>query len=298
MPVISAVPVRAVRVSPSLAARDSQASRTGPKPSRSRSASPSAMAPARRASSSSTAKSIPASLRQAGGTTASCRPIGASTRFTPNPTASQLSRSAAPELSSRMPATLPPESNTSFGHFSESCASGTLSANATQSAFDAVKVRNAASAGVASGCQISVAAKLPGGFRQVRPLRPRAAVWCRATIQVGRSRSLARRTASAMVLSTSSKTMRSVPSGHSGTAVEFRSSVTERAPNTVGLVEWHPTGREASTGPELPQPPQPDPRCRRGSRGRRASSQQMRPESRRARSSHRHQVRSLRRRNT
>ena len=197
-----------------------------------------------------------------------------------------------------MPATLPPESRTSFGHLSESRASGTAQASASYSAFDAVKVRNDASAGVASGCQTSVAAKLPAGFFHSRPRRPRAAVCCRAMIQVGRSRSPARRAASAMVLSTSSRTMRSVPSGQNGTSVDVRCPFTACTPESHGSVEGRPRAREASSEPASTRPQLPAPRCRRGSRARRASTLQTRPESLQARSNHRRRVRSLRRRNT
>jgi hypothetical protein len=54
---------------------------------------------------------------------------GFAARFTPIPIDSQSTVPALPVLSSRMPATLPPASSTSFGHLSASAASRTYMAS-------------------------------------------------------------------------------------------------------------------------------------------------------------------------
>ena len=70
---------------------------------------------------------------------------GAAAKFTPIPTASAVTRGPCPALSSRMPATLPPFSSTSLGHFSTSRADGPhATPSASYSATAATKEYSAA----------------------------------------------------------------------------------------------------------------------------------------------------------
>ena len=115
-----------------------------------------------------------------------------------------------PRLSSRMPATLPPLSSTSLGHFSVSPAVRPVAmTKASCSASAATKDRRATMSGVSVGRISRVAARLPSGLIHARPRRPRAAVCRLARIQVGPASEMASRAASALVLSTSSSTRRS-----------------------------------------------------------------------------------------
>ena len=120
--------------------------------------------------------------------------------------------------SSRMPATLPPFSSTSLGHFTAKGSARPVTAtNVSNKASAATNDRNAARTPGCTSGRTSAAAKLPAGFCHARPRRPRPAVCCRAMIQVGAAIAPTRRAASSRVLSTSSSTTRSYPAGHSVT---------------------------------------------------------------------------------
>ncbi len=172
------------------------------------------------------------------------------------PTASAI---GAPPVSSRMPATLPPASSTSFGHFSASVSGRPVTATSVSwSASAATNERSAASAGGPPGVISRLAAKLPGGITQGRPRRPRAAVWLRARIQHGPAApEAARRSASALVLSSSSWISRPTPGGQS--AMRYWNSVAAAAaavvsipnrlmtPNTIAAAEA-PRNSQCSAG--------------------------------------------------
>ena len=149
---------------------------------------------------------------------------GAAARFTPMPITSVP---PAP-VSSRMPASLRPPSSTSFGHLSAKSAGRPVTATiASKSPSAATNERSAG--GAPSGRIKSVAPKLPSGAVQGRPRRPRAALCRRARIQTGPAApAAARRSASALVLSSAAKTSRPTPAGQS--AIRYCTSVAAAAP--------------------------------------------------------------------
>ena len=121
-----------------------------------------------------------------------------------------------PRLSNKMPATLPPFSKTSLGHFNANGSVRPVTAtNASNNASDVTKLRSATISGLSTGRISKVAAKLPSGIDQGRPRLPRAALCDCASIQVGAVISFARRAASAFVLSVCFRTIRPKPSGQS-----------------------------------------------------------------------------------
>ena len=126
-----------------------------------------------------------------------------------------------------MPASLRPPSSTSFGHLSAKSAGRPVTATIASKSPSAAT--NERSAGAPSGRIKSVAPKLPSGAVQGRPRRPRAALCRRARIQTGPAApAAARRSASALVLSSAAKTSRPTPAGQS--AIRYCTSVAAAAP--------------------------------------------------------------------
>src|SRR5271156_6490079 len=115
----------------------------------------------------------------------------------------------SPSPSIRMPAILAPRHSMSFGHLSARLVArlGASAAAASWTARPATKASCGAAAAGAGSVSSRLAWRLPGGDIQERPRRPRPAVCCAAAIHNGpRSPARARRSASALVESTLSRT--------------------------------------------------------------------------------------------
>ncbi len=136
-------------------------------------------------------------------------------RFKPQPIATLPD----PACSIRMPALFSPSIKRSLGHFNVRRAGvpdGKHASAAPCTDKAAIKERSGA---LSPGFRLSskLAYMLPGSETQERPKRPRPAVWMRAMIHNGPpSPDFARRLASRLVESSSSKRTKSYPSGRCG----------------------------------------------------------------------------------
>ena len=102
------------------------------------------------------------------------------------PITAQVPPSAAPWVSIRMPASLLPSLSRSFGHFS--CTGTSCAASASASATPTASGRPSRRCGEPANFHASEkVSESPAADSQLRPARPRPALWCSATSRVGRA---------------------------------------------------------------------------------------------------------------